>query len=156
ASPVVINGDFSITTPVEVNGTPTVGTTTTLSAGSYSPTPTGTSYQWRLCNSGGAGCADICGPTAPPYTPVAGDVGGTLRVVDTVAIPSYPARRSSSLASAVVINGDFSTTTPVAVNGTPTVGTATTLTAGSYSPAPTGTSYQWRLCNGSGSSCSNI
>ena len=40
--------------------------------------------------------------------------------------------------------------TAVSINGTPMVGTASTLTAGSYTPSPTGTSYQWQLCDGSG------
>ena len=156
ASPVVINGSFVTNTAVAINGTPTVGTASTLTAGSYTPTPTGTSYQWRLCNSSGASCADISGATSSTYTPVAGDVGGTLRVVETVTKSGYNNGSSTSAASPVVINGSFVTNTAVSINGTPTVGTASTLTAGSYTPAPTGTSYQWRLCNSSGASCADI
>ncbi len=156
ASPVVINGSFVTNTAVAINGTPTVGTASTLTAGSYTPSPTGTSYQWRLCNSVGASCADIGGATSSTYTPVAGDVGGTLRVVETVTKAGYNNGTSTSAASPVVINGDFTTNTAVAINGTPTVGTASSLTAGSYTPSPTGTSYQWRLCDSSGASCADI
>src|SRR5207245_1583399 len=156
ATAVDYNDDIATTSAVTVSHTPALPTSTTLTAGSYSPAPTGTSYQWRLCNGSGASCADISGATASTYTPVAGDVGGTLKVVETVTKSGYNDGSSTSAASAVVVNGDFSTTTAVAVNGTPTVGTATTLTAGGARPAPTGTSYQWRLCNGSGASCADI
>src|SRR5207244_2291764 len=125
----------------------TVDTASTLTAGTYNPAPTGTSYQWRLCDNAEAGCAYIGAATASTHTPVAGDVGGTLRVVETISKAGYNNSGSTSAASPVVINGDFSTTTAVAVNSTPAVGTATTLSAGSYNPAPTGTSYQWRLCD---------
>jgi hypothetical protein len=152
----VTNGDLSTTTAVSVDGTPTVGTATTLTAGTYSPAPGSRSYQWRLCDSGGSSCADIGGATSATYTPVAGDVGHTLKVIETVSKAGYNNSSSTSAASATVINGDFSTTTAVAVNGTPTVGTATTLTAGTYSPTPGSRSYQWRLCDAGGGSCANI
>src|SRR5207253_43394 len=134
----------------------TIGVATTLTAGTYSPIQTGTSYQWRLCDNTGASCANISGATASTYTPVAGDVGSTPRDDQPIAKAGNNNSASTSAASPVVINGDFSTTTAVAVNGTPTVGTATTLTAGSYNPAPTSSSYQWRLCNSSGASCADI
>ncbi len=156
ASPVVVNGSFVTNTAVSINGTPTVGTASTLTAGSYTPTPTGTSYQWRLCDSSGASCADIGGATSSTYTPVAGDVGSTLRVVETVTKAGYNNGGSTSAASPVVVNGSFVTNTAVSINGTPTVGTASTLTAGSYTPTPTGSSYQWRQCDSSGNSCSDI
>jgi hypothetical protein len=155
ASAVVVKGSFATTTAVSINGTPKVGTASTLTAGSYTPSPTSTSYQWELCNGSGASCSNV-GTTSSTYTPVAGDVGGTLRVIETVSRAGYNNGSSTSAASPLVIQGNFSTTTPVAINGTPTVGTATTVTAGVYSPTPGSSSYQWQKCDSSGASCVNI
>jgi fibronectin-binding autotransporter adhesin len=149
-------GTITTNTAVAINGTPTVGTASTLTAGSYTPAPTGSSYQWRRCDSGGANCSNIGGATSNTYTPVAGDVGSTLRVVETVTKTAYANGSSTSAASPVVVKGSFSTNTAVSVNGTPTVGTASTLTPGSYTPSPTSSSYQWESCDSLGNSCANI
>jgi hypothetical protein len=154
ASQPVANGSFSTNTAPLVNGTPKVGTPTTLTAGSYSPTPASRSYQWQLCSPS---CSNIYGATSSTYTPVAGDVGWTLKVIETVTQAGYNNGSSTSAASAAVIKASFSTTTAVAINGTPTVGIATTITAGVYSPTPTlSPAYQWRLCDSNGSFCSDI
>jgi autotransporter-associated beta strand protein len=153
---VVANGTFTTNTAVSVSGTPTVGTPITATPGSYTPTPTGASYQWQLCDSGGGSCANIGGATSISYTPVAGDVGGTLKVIETVTRSGYNNGGSTSAASAIVIKGSFTTNTAVSVSGTPTVGTASTATPGSYTPTPTGASYQWQLCDSGGGSCANI
>src|SRR5206468_880881 len=127
---VVINGDFATSTDVSINGTPTVGTATTLAAGSYSPSPASRSYQWRLCDSSGDNCSDISGATNATYKPVAGDVGSTLRVVETVSKAGYNDGGSTSAASAAVVKGSFTTVSAVAINGQPTAGTAATITNG--------------------------
>src|SRR5207253_1347750 len=54
---------------VTINGIPTVGTKTTLTAGTYEAPPTGRSYQWQFCEPGYAHCADIPDATHPTYTP---------------------------------------------------------------------------------------
>jgi len=156
ASAPVIKASFSNNTAVAVNGTPQVGVATSVAAGSYSPSPSSTSYQWRRCDSSGNACANISGATTKTYAPVPGDVGSTLRVVETVSKPGYNNATSTSSATPAVIKGDFSTTSDVLINGTPTTGTPTTITAGVYAPAPTARSYQWQLCDSSGANCSDI
>src|SRR5439155_1224318 len=153
---VVANGTFVTSTAVAINGTPTVGTASTLTVGTYDHTPTGRSYQWQQCDSGGGNCNNISGATNSTYTPVAGDVGMTLQVIETVTRAGYNNSGTTSNASPVVIKGDFTTTTAVAINGTPTVDVATTITVGSYSPTPASSAYQWRLCDSAGNNCNDI
>src|SRR5262249_30837047 len=50
------------------------------SSGSWSGSPGSFGYQWRRCDSSGAGCADVAGATAQSYQVAAADVGATLRV----------------------------------------------------------------------------
>jgi Big-like domain-containing protein/immunoglobulin I-set domain protein len=156
AAVAVVMGNFVTNSVVSVSGTPTVGTAFAASSGSYSPTPTSMSYQWELCDSGGNNCANISGAIYGHYSPVASDVGSTLRVVQTASRYGYNPGGSTSSASAVVVKGSFVTNTAVAVNGTPTVGIATGFTAGSYAPSPSHRAYQWQLCDSSGDNCANI
>src|SRR5882724_4760138 len=62
-----------------LSGTPTVGSTMTTTAGSWtgSPTPTYT-YQWQRCKVGGS-CSNISGATNTTYAVVGADVGKQLR-----------------------------------------------------------------------------
>src|SRR5205085_733365 len=125
ASPVVVNGSISTNAGVAINGNPKVGTASTLTAGSYSPSPSSSSYQWGPCDINGANCTDIGGATSDTYTPVSGDAGSTLRVVETAQRAGYNDAPSTS--SAVLVKGVFATNTAVAINGAPIVGTQSTL-----------------------------
>ena len=60
-----------------ITGTAQQGQTLQSSTGTWKPDPY--AYQWRRCNSSGAGCADIAGATLASYTLVAADVGSTVR-----------------------------------------------------------------------------
>jgi hypothetical protein len=64
-----------------VSGAAQVGQTLTGSDGSWTGTaPITFARQWRVCDAAGGSCADIGGATGSAYTPVAGDVGKTLRL----------------------------------------------------------------------------
>ena len=67
-----------------VSGTPEVGSTLSLTRGTWSGAPTPTiSDQWQRCDSLGANCTDIVGATGTSYTPAAGDLGKRMRVQET-------------------------------------------------------------------------
>ena len=66
--------------PPIISGTAQVGQTLSASTGTWSGSPTSFAHQWRRCDSGGTGCADLPGAGASSYTLVQGDVGSTLRV----------------------------------------------------------------------------
>ncbi len=64
-----------------ITGTAQQGHTLTVQSGSWSGTnPIVLSYQWRRCDTNGAGCADIAGAIGQTYTLAAADIGATLRI----------------------------------------------------------------------------
>jgi hypothetical protein len=134
---------------VTINGTPTVGTQSTITGGTYSPAPTGRKYQWERCNASGNLCKKIAGATFNVYTPVPLDVGKRLRVVETVTKAPFTSGGSTSAASARGIKGDFLVKTTVEVFGFPKKGVLSRVTPGSYlPPTPGKRTYRWLRCGG--------
>lgn len=72
-------------TAPSVSGVATQGQVLNVNVGTWVPTPTGYTYQWRRCDASGASCSNITGATGPSYTLQAGDVGSTIRVVVTAS-----------------------------------------------------------------------
>ena len=83
-SPVLPAAPVNIALPV-ISGTPAVGDTVSTSDGNWLNSPYSWEYQWQLCDESGGSCTDISGATDYQYVIQAGDAGGTLRVVVTVA-----------------------------------------------------------------------
>jgi hypothetical protein len=84
-----------------VSGSAQDGQTLSASAGSWSGSPTGYSYQWQRCDSGGAGCSNVGGATAATYGLSGADVGATMRIVVT-ATNSGGSTSASSAPTAIV------------------------------------------------------
>lgn len=127
-----------------VTGTPVVGQPVGADVGDWTALPTGYSYQWKDCDSGGT-CSDISGATAESYTPTSSQLETTLEV-------SVAATNSSGTASAIV-SGQSTPVTSVPVNtaaptisGTATDGQELSASTGSWTPSPTGYVYQWLRC----------
>ncbi|MDP9308751.1 MAG: DNRLRE domain-containing protein [Actinomycetota bacterium] len=92
--------------PPSVSGMTQYGQTLTASAGSWGGTlPIGFAYQWRRCDSGGGGCADISGASGQSYTLTSTDIGSTLRVTVTGS-NSGGSSSASSAATSVVSAAD--------------------------------------------------
>ena len=66
-----------------LSGTAQVGQALTSSPGAFSGVDLTISYQWQACDSTGASCEDIPGATSASYTPIASEVGQTLRATVT-------------------------------------------------------------------------
>ena len=154
-----------------VSGTATEGQVLSATTGAWSGSPTSYTFQWQDCNSAGAGCVSIAAATASSYTLGSSDVGHTLRVVVT-AVNAGGSTSASSAGTAVVvalapisepepepeptpISPPANTTMP-AISGTATEGQQLSTTNGAWSGEPTSYTYQWRHCNTSGHSCTNI
>ncbi len=99
-----------------------------VSAGSWSGYPAPVyAYQWQDCNAAGESCTAINGATAATYTPVAADVGHTLRV-EVTASNSVGSGKATSAQTAVVNAGSGQlSTSSLAPGGS----SASTGTAGS-------------------------
>jgi len=78
-----------------ITGTPQQAKELTEHNGEWTNSPTGYTYKWLQCNSSGAECTVISGATTQAYTPVAGDVGHTIRVEETASNSGGPAPRRS-------------------------------------------------------------
>jgi YD repeat-containing protein len=70
--------------PTLSSTSPVIGTTISVTNGTWSTTAALFDYQWEDCNSSGAGCAVIPGAVNSTYTPQPRDAGYTL-VVEVVA-----------------------------------------------------------------------
>ncbi len=144
------------TSPPTIGGTAKQGSTLTANDGTWSNNPTSFTYQWDRCASDGNGCGDISGATSKTYTPVAGDVGHTLRVIVTAVNADGKTPATSDPSDVVAgTNGPTNTVKP-ALSGSAVVGDTLRVSNGSWSPTPTSFSRQWQRCNSEGAACANI
>ncbi len=128
-------GILGQTTPVIV-GTPTVGRTLTAAPGSWTPSNTTLTYQWRRNSS------PVKGATKSTYALGAADQGARISVTVTGTSTAYQsASRTSSQTSAVAL-GTLSSVVPT-ITGTAQVGQTLTSTVGSWAPSTAKLSYQW-------------
>lgn len=125
-----------LTAPVpSISGSANVGTTLSVSAGTWSPAAT-ISYQWYK-----AGVA-ISGATSTTYTIVASDGGSAITVAVTGTRSGYTAKTMTSSATATVTAGTISPSPTPVVSGTPKVGLTLTASVGSWMSGVS-LSYAW-------------
>lgn len=122
-----------------ISGVPEVGKTLTAGPGTWTGEPTSYGYQWL--NDG----SPVAGATSPTYVVRSADVdhGVSVRVTATNGTTSATSTSAAVAGRAAALRN---TRKPVA-KGTPRVGKTLTADAGAWTPAPTGTTYQW-LRNG--------
>ncbi|HXO49322.1 MAG TPA: LamG-like jellyroll fold domain-containing protein, partial [Mycobacterium sp.] len=115
-------------------------------------------YQWKRCNEAGESCSSLSGATESSYTPVAGDIGHTLKVVVTGSGTAGTESVSSS-ATPVIGAEPFA---PIEVEeptleGYGTVGDTLTAQYGLWAGTETiSYSYEWQTCNAEGGKCKEI
>jgi hypothetical protein len=143
----------------KITGTATEGQRLTASTGSWSGSPTSFAYSWQRCNASGANCLGA-GAITSTYDLSAADVGSTIRVVVT-ARNTGGSTSASSLPTALVKAQSPPPSPPVntsapTVSGSTKEGGTVSVSAGTWSGSPTSYTYQWRVCDGSGASCSDL
>ena len=141
-----------------ISGTPQQGSTLTESDGTWTGSPTSYSYQWLTCDSAGANCTTASGETAKTYILDAGDVGHTIRGIDTATNAGGSTSATTAATptiTAATLSAPSNAALP-AISGTATQGQTLTVSNGSWSGSPTGYGYQWRNCDSSGNNCTNV
>jgi Ca2+-binding RTX toxin-like protein len=144
--------------PPTITGTPILGGTLTAGNGTWTGASAFT-YQWLRCE--GETCTPIDGATANVYSPVAADVGKTIKVQVTGTGTVGPAGTATSIATPPVSsNIPAVSVLPAIVEVVSTTlgGTSTySATTGTWTGAPTITfKYQWRRCDAAGANCRDI
>ena len=135
-----------------VSGTVKIGSTQTVTNGTWSNTPTTYGYQWQK-SADGILWSDISGATAATYEPTF-DVANLLVRVN---VSAGNAVDTATVTSAVIQSflPPQATVIPV-VTGTKTVGQTLTSSAGTWPSTSSGYSYQWQRSSDNGVSWSNI
>ncbi len=137
-----------------------VGLNLTEVHGTWKGSPTKYSYTWELCNSSGVDCHAIPGYLSQPYPLGTGDVGGTIRVVETATNAGGTSEPATSAASPLVLPLPPVNVTAPSIAGDLYVyespGQTLWAVPGSWTNDPTSVSYQWVLCDTNGSNCEAI
>jgi hypothetical protein len=139
-----------------VSGSPQQGQTATEGHGAWSHAPSSYAYQWEDCSSDGTGCSAIAGATGQTYTLSAADVGHAIRVQETAGNAGGNGAAATSGATTVVLPLAPSDLSAPTIGGTNTAGQTLTEAHGAWANNPTGYSYQWEDCSGSGGGCAAI
>jgi len=143
--------------PPSITGTAQQGQTLTADPGEWSSSsqPVDYAYQWRRCDTGGGSCADIAGQTRATYDLVSADVGATIRVAVTAS--SSAGASTAASAQTAVVTGPPANGSPPTIAGTATQGQVLAADPGVWSGTqPLTFTYQWRRCDPSGGSCTDI
>lgn len=137
-------------------GTPLDGNTLSAEPGAWTGgTPLAYAYGWERCDAGGASCVEIAGDASDLYVLTAADVGATIRVRVTATNSVGSAAAVSAATSAVAARPASNTALP-SIAGSAREGQRLTAAPGSWTgTTPMRLAYQWRRCDGAGSSCTD-
>jgi hypothetical protein len=146
-----VGSPFNTTLPA-VSGTVRVGSTQTVTTGTWSNTPTGYSYQWQK-SADGISWINVSGATASTYAPTF-DVAN-LRI--RVSVSAGNAVETATVTSATITNFLPPQATAIpAVTGTTTVGQTLTSSSGTWPGTSDSYVYQWQKSSDNGVTWANI
>ena len=143
------------TTPPNVSGTAKVGSTLTVSNGTWSNSPTSYTYQWQRCSST-TSCTDIANALGQSYVVRNADGGFRIRADVTATNADGQATVHSNLTSTVAASGAPVNTGRPSVTGDAVVGHQLTAENGTWTNAPTSFRYQWVQCDRFGGTCVDV
>ena len=123
-----------------ITGTAKVGSELTATAGVWAPAPVALRYQW-LRNG-----TTISGATTSTYGITPSDLGATLSVAVTGTKTGYDEVTKTSAPTGTVVAGTLTAATPV-LTGSGQVGSAETVTVGTWGPGTVTKKYQWYVAD---------
>jgi outer membrane protein assembly factor BamB len=137
-----------------VPGTPVANAAVGADVGVWTALPTSYTYQWSLCDAGGANCAAVStGGSGESYTPSAGDIGDTLELTVTATNASGTSSSVTSEPSSPIIEPAPANQSAPSISGIAAVGQTLSASIGAWSGSPSGYAYQWLRCQ---ATCSAI
>jgi hypothetical protein len=143
----------SNTTPPAVSGTAKVGSTLTVSNGTWTGSPTNYSYRWQRCTST-TSCTNITDANANTYVVKNADVGRKLRAVVSASNADGLSTANSNMTDTVTgATGIPVNTAQPSITGDAIVGEYLTAENGSWTNSPTSYRYEWLQCGRFGGSC---
>jgi len=125
------------TNPPAISGTAAVGSTLTAVPGTWSPSGSVTTYQWR---SGGRALPGQTGRTLAIGPDLAGKRVLVMVTARSAGLDPLALRAPTT---DVIAPGTITTSTPPVITGTPRPGQVLTLTQGTTAPADAVTTTQW-------------
>jgi hypothetical protein len=131
------------------------GSTLTGAKGSWTGSEPGFSYQWLQCNAAGEGCKEVAGATSSTLGLLTGMIGGTVRLAVTATNGAGSTTATSEPSGLIKALLPSNTGLP-SIGGLLEDGQTLTGAKGSWTGSEPSFSYQWLLCNGGGSECSEI
>ena len=146
-----VGGPYNTALPT-ISGTIRVGSTQTVSVGTWSNTPTAYTYTWQKSSDGISWIA-IGGATAATYAPTFDVANLQIRV----SLAAVNGTDTATVTTAIVQNflAPEATAIPT-VSGTATVGQTLTSTTGTWPSTSSGYAYQWQKSSDEGVTWTNI
>jgi len=163
----VDNEDFALTytgtllvpvnvTPPSIMGNPIVGTTLTVTDGTWTNNPTSITHQWEDCDADGNNCVLIGKATSPTYKVQTTDKGHTIVVEEFAVNSGGTSLPASSVPTGIVVPPIPTSASVPKISGTAMVGKTLTESHAQWTNGPVSYSYQWEDCNAAGTSCAAI
>lgn len=121
-----------------ISGSTAVGSTLTVSEGTWDPVDTTFTYEWRR-----DGVAIVGAPSTNTYVTVSADIGTAITVSVTGSAETYDSASAESVDPITPI-GDFSISPAITVTGTASVGQELSVDLSGVTPTPTGVTYVWK------------
>jgi|GEM_PF-2132940 len=121
----------------EISGIAKIGSTLSVSAGTWAPSGAALKYQWERNG------VSIEGATKPTYTLAITDAGQKITVTVTGSKSGYKSVSKTSAATAIPLMSLTGTPVPK-VSGTAKVGSTLKASSGTWAPSGVALKYQWK------------
>ena len=137
--------------PPTISGTAVTGETLTAVSGSWTGTPPiSFALAWERCDATGGGCAAIAGETGQTYAVAPGDVGSTIRVLETATNAEGSVGAESAQTAVVTAQTAPVNTGEPLISGSAVEAAVLTTSTGTWNGTSLTYAYQWVRCAADG------